>query len=108
MMMSTLPPQKLLADASSSSSSLSTPAPIPGWHQITPRGGWSWCRFNLSNGDAFTVAAFQHGTTRVNLEVPYGFYVKRTKTGWETFFLMGALTIDRFIPTLEEVMMPTA
>ena len=84
------------------------PPPSPGYVPIPACNGWSWCQFNLSNGDAFTVAAFQIGTLRDDLLVPYGFYVARAGDQWLPIPLIGSLNLDRFIPGLEGVLIPSA
>jgi predicted secreted hydrolase len=68
--------------------------------------GWSWCEFNLGNGDAFTCVAMQSGTVRNQLTVPYGWYLRRTLIGWEPIFLNGSLQLDRFVPGLDGVLIP--
>jgi predicted secreted hydrolase len=81
--------------------------PPAGWEPVGGFDGWSWCQFNLDNGDAFTVAAFQIGSLLTEPPVSYGFYVRRGESGWEPIFLTGALELDRFIPVLEGVLHPT-
>ncbi|NBB14397.1 hypothetical protein GVN21_03375 [Caulobacter sp. SLTY] len=83
------------------------PSPAPGWTLTQALDGWSWCQFNLANGDAFTGASFVTGTLNNNAFFEYGLYVSRTETGFTTTALMGSQTLDRFAPFLENVMMPT-
>ena len=85
-----------------------TPPPPSGWLPVQAFDGWSWCQFNLENGDAFTVAAFQNGSLQTHVFVPYGFYLRRLPSGWDPIPLMGSMDIDRFIPVLEEFIQPTA
>jgi hypothetical protein len=84
------------------------PAPSPGWTAMQQFNGWSWCQFNFSNGDVFTGAAFQIGSLRTEAPFSYGFYLTRTDSGWEKVFLQGRLSLDRFLPGLENVLLPTA
>jgi predicted secreted hydrolase len=70
--------------------------------------GWSWCEFNLSNGDALTVAAFQQGVLRSNPIVTYGKYARRLLDGWEPIEVAGILNLDRFIAGLGGVALPSA
>ncbi|MEA2998687.1 MAG: hypothetical protein QOK17_520 [Sphingomonadales bacterium] len=84
------------------------PAPSPGWAPMQQFNGWSWCQFNFSNGDVFTGAAFQIGSLRTEAPFSYGFYLTRADTGWEKVFLQGRLFLDRFLPGLENVLLPTA
>jgi predicted secreted hydrolase len=79
----------------------------PGWVPTQTFNGWSWCQFNLSNGDALAVAAFQVGMLRDILQVPYGWYLRRASDHWEQIYLVGSLEIDRFIPGLKEILMPS-
>jgi predicted secreted hydrolase len=92
---------------------MQTPIPRPtvpqgGWEPVEGFNGWSWCQFNLDNGDAFTVAAFQIGSLQTEPPVSYGFYVRRAGDGWEPIWVTGTVALDRFIPVLEEVLHPTA
>jgi CrtC N-terminal lipocalin domain len=88
------------------------PAPLPppsaGFAPIAPCSGWSWCQFNLDNGDAITVAAFQAGTLRTEVLVPYGFYVRAEPGGWAAIPLLGSLAVDRFVPGIFGVLNPSA
>ena len=84
------------------------PLPMPGWKPLQGFNGWSWCQFNLDNGDAITGAGFQVGTLKANVPVQYAWYLQRTETGWLPIYVMGMLALDRFIPVLNEVVMPTA
>ena len=72
--------------------------------------GWSWCGFNLSDGDAFTAAGFQLGD-RIEPVLPIveGFHVSRTADGWEpSRILIGGLDLSGFEPMMHGVSMPTA
>jgi hypothetical protein len=84
------------------------PSPSPGWTPMQQFNGWSWCQFNFTNGDVFTGAAFQIGSLRTEAQFSYGFYLTRTDTGWQKVFLQGRLFLDRFLPGLENVLLPTA
>jgi hypothetical protein len=70
--------------------------------------GWSWCQFNLTNGDSFTAVAVQSGTMRDQLSVPYGWYLRRDGDGWQRIYVTGSLQLDRFVPGLEGVLIPSA
>jgi hypothetical protein len=85
------------------------PAPQPGWKPLQTFNGWSFCAFNFDNGDAMAVSAFQKGTLRDRLTVPMGKYVRLAAdgSGWERFDLSGTLDLDRFVPGLEDILMPT-
>ncbi|HYE47148.1 MAG TPA: lipocalin-like domain-containing protein, partial [Caulobacter sp.] len=83
-------------------------APTAGWAPMQAFDGWSWCQFNLANGDAFTGAAFQTGGLKTDAFFEYGLYVSRTPTGFATTPLVGSLALDRFVPGLENVLLPTA
>lgn len=82
----------------------STPAYAP----TASVNGWSWCQFNLENGDAFAVVAVQSGTLRHTLLVPYGWYVQRNGDEWLRTSLVGSVHLDRFVPGLEGVLIPSA
>ncbi|MFA6117253.1 MAG: lipocalin-like domain-containing protein [Sphingomonas sp.] len=84
------------------------PPPSPGWAPMQQLNGWSWCQFNLANGDVFTGAGFQVGAVRTEVPFSYGFYLKRTPAGWEKIFIQGRLYLDRFLAGLENVQLPTA
>lgn len=81
------------------------PPPSPG--QLYQ--GWSWCGFNLRDGNAFTAAGFQIGDKiEPVLLVPEGFYVQRTADGWKKpVRILGGVTLSGFIPMLHNVSMPT-
>ena len=84
------------------------PPPSRGFAPVTPCDGWSWCEFNLDNGDAITVAGFQAGILRTDVPVPYGFYVRATPGGWQAIPLQGTLALDRFVPGIYGVLTPSA
>ncbi len=73
-----------------------------------PINAWNWCQFNFDNGEAFTAAAFQIGAIGANKATPYGFYIKPLLGGWQAEPIVGALALDNFIPTLDQVFQPTA
>jgi predicted secreted hydrolase len=83
------------------------PVPAPGTPTVPGFNGWSWCEFNLANGDSFTAAAFQKGALSVNDLVPYGFYLRRAGDAWNAEPILGGMAIDQFIPTLNQVIQPT-
>jgi hypothetical protein len=91
---------------------IAPPPPLPsppqlGWVQVQHCGSWSWCEFNLDNGDAVTAAGFQVGTIKTELPVSYGFYVKRVPDGWQAIPVSGSMKLDRFIPMLASLSLPT-
>jgi hypothetical protein len=70
--------------------------------------GWSWCAFNLNDGNAFTAAGFQTGNTiEPVLPVPEGFYVERIVDRWIATPIVGAVDLGGFIPMIDNVSMPT-
>jgi hypothetical protein len=83
------------------------PPPLPGWKPVQHYFGWSWCQFNLDNGDAITCAGYQRGTIQSDMAVPTGLYVRRRGDLWEPIRMSGSMTVDRFIPMLEQISMPT-
>ena len=90
-----------------------TPNAPRGWMPVERFNGWSWCQFNLDNGDAFTVAAFQQGSLLAEAPVLYGFYLTRNRdrpddVRWDTINVTGTLAADRFIPVTGGVLHPTA
>jgi hypothetical protein len=80
----------------------------PNYAPTASVNGWSWCQFNLENGDAFTAVAVQSGTLRDTLLVPYGWYVRRNGDEWLQTYLTGFVHLDRFVPGLEGVLLPSA
>ena len=48
----------------STTAPVAPPPPQPGWVPVQHCAGWSWCEFNLDNGDALTAAGFQIGTIK--------------------------------------------
>jgi hypothetical protein len=84
------------------------PAPSAGWVPTQQVNGWSWCQFNLENGDVFTGAAFLFGAIGTDAAFTYGFYLKPCPQGWEKIFIQGHLHLDRFLPGLHGVPVPTA
>lgn len=80
--------------------------------------GWSWCQFNLSNGDAVAVAGFQMGTLRTTLQIPSGKYIMRniqppggppsTGPAWTIIPLVGSVVLDQFVPGLENTLIPSS
>ncbi len=83
------------------------PPPQPGWVPVQQCDGWSWCEFNLDNGDALTAAGFQIGTIRPELPISYGFYVQRLPNGWQAIPVSGSMKLGRFMPMLESLSLPT-
>lgn len=82
--------------------------PAPNYAPTASVNGWSWCQFNLENGDAFTAVAVQSGTLRDTLFVPYGWYVQRNGDEWLQTYLTGFVHLDRFVPGLEGILIPSA
>ena len=83
--------------------------PIMPANPATYFDGWSWCAFNLNDGNAFTAAAFQiFGVSEPTLIVPEGFHVKRSADGWQKPTKVdGAVTLGGLIPMMHGVEMPT-
>jgi predicted secreted hydrolase len=71
--------------------------------------GWTFCAFNLSNGDALVLAGSQAGVLQTHLAAPYGFYVRREGDGWVPIDIAGQIEMDAFLPLTEHcVMLPIA
>ena len=85
------------------------PLPTPTPRRVYPNGffGWHWCQFNLSNGDAYTAVAFQHGPFSLNPPSPYGFYVHRQGSGWYAEPVEGSFAMDNLILVIDDVLQPT-
>ena len=85
----------------------SAPGPPP-THWTAPLGidGWTFCDFNLDNGDALVLAGFQVGVLNTRLAAPYGFYLRRETAGWTAIPITGEIDMDQFLPLAEDVMLP--
>lgn len=92
-----------------SAGTLPAPPRPPGWAPPADQfNGWSWCQFNLGNGDAFTASAFQLGPLRTKLPIPSGYYVRRQAGTWNPVPVVGSLDLDCFTPALGGFLQPTA
>lgn len=94
-----------------------TPLPAPrgpivdpplGWTPTVGIFGWTFCNFNLANGDAMVVAGFQAGVMRTNLPAPYGYYLHLRDGAWVQENLAGVISMQSFLPLTGEVMLPIA
>ena len=70
--------------------------------------GWTFCDFNLDNGDALILAGFQVGVLQTRLPAPYGFYLRREGDAWTPIPLTGEIEMDQFLPLTHDVMLPIA
>lgn len=70
--------------------------------------GWTFCDFNLENGDALILAGFQVGVLNTRLAAPYGFYLRREGEAWTPIPLTGEIDMDQFLPLTHDVMLPIA
>ena len=70
--------------------------------------GWTFCDFNLDNGDALVLAGFQVGVLSTRLAAPYGFYLRREGEAWTPIPLTGEIDMDQFLPLTCDVMLPIA
>jgi|GEM_PF-563985 len=72
--------------------------PVPFIDDPKPFNGWSWQYYNLKNGDAFTLASFQHGELNPVPPVIYGYYLTPDPTGkkWIPSYLVGVMALEDF------------
>lgn len=63
-------------------------SPVPYVDDPAPFNGWCWQFFNLSDGSAFTGAAFQNWYLSANPSFTYGYFVKYNTTSntWSSYF----------------------
>ncbi len=85
------------------------PGPPPKrWTAPFGINGWTFCDFNLDNGDALVLAGFQIGVLNTRLAAPYGFYLRREGEAWTPIPITGEIDMDQFLPLSHDVMLPIA
>lgn len=86
------------------------PAPTPPerWTPPPGIGGWTFCIFNLDNGDALVVAGFQEGPLLPALPAPYGFYLRPIDGAWQKTAIEGLISMAALMPLLDDAMLPVS
>ncbi|THD77172.1 MAG: hypothetical protein E7812_14565 [Phenylobacterium sp.] len=84
------------------------PTPPETWTPPQGIGGWTFCIFNLENGDSLVVAGFQEGPMLPTLPAPYGFYLRPVDGIWQKTFLEGVISMPAFMPLMGDAMLPVA